>query len=240
MELVAILQVLWQRRVLIAVGAVVAVAVAALGARSESAAVTGAVASGKVLFDTADSQLVEAAPKEGATTPMRAFLLGELVAGDEGRAIVARRAGVPTRELTVIGPSASLQPPLETPLAKQVRAATVAPTTSNVVRVFTDTVSPILAIEASAPDGRRAQALVDATANSLAALAAQHDATASHGFVTEVVASPRVRETVSASHRAVFAVVAAIALFALWCAAIVVAWGIAGRGARPAVAASRA
>ena len=76
MELLAIAHLLWERRILVALGAVVAVAAALLVGRAMSGPGPG-YGSGavRVVLDTTDSQLVKAAPVGAATLPMRARLL---------------------------------------------------------------------------------------------------------------------------------------------------------------------
>ena len=100
------------RRMLLAAGVPLAivVAVAANSYLSSGPADTSRTASARVLVDTADSQLVNAAPRGADTLPMRALLLANLMASHEGKALVASDAGLRSSELVVFDPLADALP----------------------------------------------------------------------------------------------------------------------------------
>ena len=229
MELVGIVRVLWDRRVIVALGAVLAVAAGVLaGQASSQGGLGGAGWLGwtRLLLDTTDSQLVTSAPVAADTLPMRAALLAETLSTDEGRANVARAAGVPETELVVLGPSTRIEPPVETPLVAQTAAVGAASRAHYVVEVFADELSPVISIEAHAPDRAGAGRLAQAAAAALRSLLRVHDASQSRGFVLDTVARTRTKRTVSASHRQLLMLASAVATFGIWCGSIVLCAGV--------------
>ena len=229
MELVAIVRVLWDRKVIVALGAFVAVAAGVLAGQASSQGSLGGaswVGSARLLLDTQDSQLVTSAPVGADTLAMRAALLGDTLSTDGGRATVADAAGVPETELIVLGPSTRIEPPVGTPLVARTAAAGAASRARYVVEVFADQLSPVIAIEAHAPDRAGAATLVQAAAAALRSSLRVHDASQSRGFVLDTVSTIRTKHRVSASHRELLMLASTVVTFGVWCGSIVLCAGI--------------
>jgi hypothetical protein len=233
-ELLAIGELLWKRRLLVAFGAVVAVAAALLVGRAMQGPGAG-YGSGivRIVLDTTDSQLVKADPVGAATLPMRARLLATKLAADDGRATIAAAAGVPRDELTILGPADKALPVIETPLVKQVGAAASGANAPYVVEVFTPEETPMITIKTSAADPAKAKRLAGAAEAGLRDLLIEADKSKSRGFVLRTVAPVRATLVVSPSRRPYIMLAAAMMVFCLWCASVVLASGLAARARRP-------
>jgi hypothetical protein len=231
MELVAILRVLWDRRVVVAVGIVVAVGVGMLAGRAAQAGGTGASGVGylRMVLDTADSQLVEAAPKGAESLPTRAALLANALATEAGTAMVAREAGVAKEQLDVVGPSATRIPVVDSPLVTRVSAAASAPVAPYVVDLIADEQTPIIMIGAKAPDVARTARLTRAAAAGLRSLLVAKDGTRSRGFVLDTVTRVTTRRVVSRPRTRLAMAAGAAATFGFWCVCVVLAAATARR-----------
>jgi hypothetical protein len=231
-ELVAILHLLWNHRVIVALGVVLALAAGLLAGSHGSPGRTTGVGTVRLLLDTTDSQLVKNDPKEADTLPRRAGLLADLLATDEGKAMLARSAGVPEEQLVILGPSARLEPQLRSPLVTRAFAAASVADAPFVVNVLASERWPIVSIEAYADNARRAGNLAEAAAASLQSLLVAADATHSRGFVLDVVAPLRsTQETIPSGRRRVM-FIAAVATFSLWCGCVVFVAGTARKRRR--------
>ena len=108
------------------------------------------------------------------TIGAQAALLSDLLATDEGRAVVARGSGVPERELIVLRPAAT-NPTKVSPLADD--ASVVASTPSAyTLTVETSTTLPIVTFGVTAPDRARAARVAAAAVTALQRLAAERAA----------------------------------------------------------------
>ena len=233
MELLAIAHLLWRRRILVALGAVAAIAAALLVGRAMSGPGPGYGAGAvRVVMDTTDSQLVRAAPVGAATLPMRARLLATKLAADAGRATIAAAAGVPRDELTVLSPADKALPVIETPLVKQVRDAVSGANAPYVVEVFTQEYTPMITIRTSAIDPAHAARLAGAAEAGLRDLLIEADRSESRGFVLRTVAPVRAIRVVSPSRRPFIMLAAALMVFCLWCGSVVLFAGTVGRRRR--------
>ncbi len=230
MELVAIVSVLWARRLVVGLGAVVAIGAGTFAIRAISPGATTApwVASARVLIDTTDSQLVTVAPKGVGTLPMRALLIADVIASDPLKSLLANNAGVPANQPDVLGPS-SRAPEVLTPLVTKAAKFAAAAPDPYVLSLYADGQSSIIAIEATAPDAARAATLAGAAINVLKASVSSQHAGASEGLTVTALAPPHTAAVVGHSSRRVLALIASLVAFALWCAAIVLVSGIAGR-----------
>ena len=238
MELLRILRLLWHRRVAVALGGLIVIALAAAAIRGVSLGPLGgiggpqvsAVVSGRVLIDTSNSELVHVKPKAIETLAMRAMLWAELLASEPARQTVAREAHVAPDELAVLGPSTRIEPAVLTPLVTRASPAALAPPEPNVLRVYASEVLPVIALEATARDERQARLLMDAAVDGLRSFVAPDGTGVTPPFVVEPFASPRATEIVTQPGRLRFVLVGVVA-FGLWCCAIVIVEGIA-RGRR--------
>jgi len=230
MELVAIARLLWERRLLVALGVLLAAAAAVLvGRAAPDASAGGGSGSVRLVLDTSDSQLVKAAPNGASTLPTRAWLLANTLATDAGRARVARAAGVPDEQLVVLSPAEKTVPVMETPLVKQVGAAVRGGNAPYVVDVSTFDEMPLISIKAYAPDAPRARKLAGAAADGLRAMMLRQDKSQSRGFVLDTVAPARATQLSSASRHPYLMAAGAMATLALWCGLVVLVAGTAHR-----------
>ena len=226
MELLAVLHVLWRRRLLVALGALAAIAIGVLVTRGEPSR-TG-IATTRVILDTPDSLIVRADPPGAETLEWRSVLLVDLMATPAAVEQVAREVGVPADQVAVVIPALTVP---ERPLPLAERALETAATRSEPYQlsVHTDSADPIISIDASAPTRAGAARLAGAAIRALRSLA------------TASPPSPEVQELQIeqvrpiASHvkvtptRRIPGPAIAFLLFAAWCSALAVAASLARR-----------
>ena len=104
MDTVTILRELWRRRVLVGLLAIVCVLVAfaltyTVSFPPESRKYEVGIATGRILVDTPDSQVVDVAPRGSDTLGVRANLLANLMTEGEVKALIAEEAGLRPGEL---------------------------------------------------------------------------------------------------------------------------------------------
>lgn len=233
MEIITFLNLLWARRIVVVLGALVAIAVGVLATqRGSSPSTSGAAVTARVLLDTRKSQLAAAAPAQADTLAMRAYLLAELMTTDRVRTLVAGQAGVPAGHLDILGPRASMFPPLPTP--SSLKASTLATTASQAYALSLDVdyATSIISIEADAPDSAGAARLAAAGIGVLSSSLASQSTGNARAFVLQTVVAPHPK-VVSAAHsrRRVLAIIGSFAIFSFCCMAVVLQSGIA-RGRR--------
>ena len=218
MEVLAVLRVLWGRRLLILLGGVLSVAIAVgLGA---SPVPDRGLASTRVAVDTPRSQLVTDAPLGADSLPWRATLLATGLAAPPKRQQMASEAGIATKELGVVELELAAPPvPASLPRAA-VRAAAVT-TEPYVLAVRTDGVLPVVEIETYAPDRKRAARLAQAAVHALQSGASPQDTAERQGLSIERVTPLETHVMAGGSGRAKMAAIAVV-LFGLWCAAFTV------------------
>jgi hypothetical protein len=232
-ESVSILRALTRRPLLLALGALLALAVGLLGAYRVSSAppfleskmTSVGYASQRVLVDTPESLIADARAKGATSIVIRATVLADQLSSDDVHAAIARRLRVKPDEIGSISSTTAI-PETESPLAKQVLEVTK-PTQPYVVSVGLEGGQPILAIQAAAPDPRRAAQLMSATTTALAA--AGRDAVPARGPVRVVRlggADVGVKQAGGGKKKAA---IGAAAVFVLWCVALVAADGVARR-----------
>jgi hypothetical protein len=179
METVGILRVLWGRRLVIAVAALLALAVgmvtgfrvSAMPPAIEGRGGTTGFALSRVLIDTPRSLVADARAPGAGTVYARAILLGALMASDPVRTAMAREIGVRAEELGVVGPT-TVAPLVATPLADQAVEVSQ-PRQPYVVTVTVDPQLPIMSVAATAPTRRQAAEVSDAAIGALASLASR-------------------------------------------------------------------
>jgi hypothetical protein len=233
METVTILRGLWRRRLFV-VGVFLLATLAGITVAYhisfppslQSRTYQVGIATSRIFIDTPSSQVVEVAPKGGDTLGTRAGLMASLMVDGTIKAAIARRAGLTPREFDAISDSsAESSPAVASPQAR-----------SRVLRtkVVTNTVGeelPIIQIEAQAGDAAAAAKLAAAAVtglrdylNSKAALQRVPDA---KRLQVNGLGAPQARDVIRGPRR-LFALIAAIAVFAAGCAAIVGVSSLAG------------
>jgi hypothetical protein len=228
MEVVPFLRALWSRRLLIAAGAVVAIALALAVGRPAPG--SSAVARTRVAVDTPTSQLLESAPAGADTLPWRASLLAHLMATEPAKRQLAQSLGVRRDQVAVIDTALSApQIPASLPQsAADAAAVTIAPYVLTVS--LGDTRIPVISIAAAAPDRGGATRLANAgvaVLESQASPGGVHESPIETGggtghklqaFVVEDVAPVSVKPVVAAA-LPTKALATLVFAFVLWCAA---------------------
>lgn len=226
MELIPLLRLLWARRVALAGGVVLALALAVVVGMPSSA--SSAVAWTRVGLDTPRSQLIASMPPGADTLPWRASLLTHLMTTDETRGLLAQRLGLPPDQVAVVDPI--LSTPL-IPASMPTKASTAAaPTVPYLLKLSVkDPSLPVISIEAAAPDragalslARAAVAILESQASSegtYASLIPSANARRLQPFLVQPVADLRVKPVVSAV-MPIKRLGAAVVVLGLWFAAV--------------------
>ncbi len=216
MDLVGVLRLLWARRVLLAIGLVVAAAVAVVAGGSTVA--PSGLAKTRVVLDTPRSQLVTDAPAGADSLPWRATMLASLAATNPARMRIAREIGIPTRDLAITDLELTA-PVVPASLPRAASEAATALTQPYVVRVFTDDSLPIVSIEAIAANGAAASRLAEATVHELQSGASSRGTEEVQGLTVQELGPLQVRESPGGSGHKKMALIA-VMLFGLWCACL--------------------
>ena len=228
MELVALLRILWRRRVYVALGLVLALAVGFAASRGETRQL--GIASTRVVIDTVDSQLVDAEPVGADTLAWRAALLGDLMGSDAGRPRIAYSMGIPEKDLAVVAPHLN-EPPKNTPAARRAAEAGAITTQPYVVAIQADGPLPIIDIDATAPTPGDAARLATAATDAIRAVASAHEDTAETlAFVVDDAGAMKTKAITNGPRRGLAAALA-IVFFAMWCAGVIVVSHLTGRRA---------
>jgi len=213
MGLVGLLRVLWRRRIAVAVGALLAVAVAVAGIQRGAAPARTSSLS-KVLIDTPKSLVADAQAQGAGTIHTRAQLMGRLIADDNAKAAIARKAGLRPDQLAILGSGTAAPPDVVTPLAEQ--ALTVAkPIQPYLVAVEVEPSLSIVTIDANAPNREQAVRLDLAAVATLSSVARRAPGGGS-SVAVERLGKPLI-VTKAAGGGGMKAVGGALAFLGLWC-----------------------
>jgi hypothetical protein len=226
MGLAALPHVLWRRRIAVAVGALLAIAATvALIHRGAGAAPTASSLT-LVLIDTPKSLVVDAKARGADTIYTRAQLVAGLIADDDAKAEIARRARLRPSELAIAGPGSAAPPSVITPLAEQ--ATTVAkPTQPYLVSVEVAPSLPIISIDANAPRRDEAVKLGRAAVDTLPSVARVAPGGGNRVVINQL-GQPLIQTHVPGHGRAK-AVIGGMMFFILWCLGCVVFDGMIRR-----------
>jgi hypothetical protein len=213
MGLVAVLRVLWRRRLAVLVGMLATIAIGVVGLKLHGAPTATASAQSKVLVDT-PSSLVASAQAPGALTIYpRSRVIADLMATESAEAEIARRAGIDPAELAVLGPGAAAPPLVITAIAEQ--AAEVArPVAPYLVSVEVTPGLPILSITAIGADPAEALALGRAAVATLPSVARAAPG-GGDSVRVETWGAPTVATKTSGGRKTI--AVGALGFFAVWC-----------------------
>jgi hypothetical protein len=216
MEVIAVLRLLWRRRLLVVLGAALAVG-AALLVGGNPVPDSGFAAT-RVAIDTPKSQLVTDAPLGSDSLPWRATLLATLLGTESAREQVARDAGIRTDQLAMVELELTA-PPVAASLPRAAVKASNATTEPYVLTVHTDDVLPLIEIETHAPDRAGAARLAEAAVAALQSGASPRDTTDLQGLSIERVGAIEAITIPGGAGRAKLAGVAMV-VFVLWCSAL--------------------
>jgi capsular polysaccharide biosynthesis protein len=237
MELVGILRLLWRFRALVVAVALVAILVGmaltyriGLPPKLESRQYEVGLASAEALVDTPSSQVVDLGAQTGSditTLAGRATLLASLLTSSPIKDEVARRAGVDPRELIAVPPSGAA-PGAPGPGRVSGGAVSLTDPRANILRATVPTLEsgdvPIIAISTQAPEAVVAAKLADESVavlkQRLESVAGADKVPSDRRLVVDELGPAR--STVERRGPQPFmAVIAALFVFFLGCAAIV-------------------
>jgi hypothetical protein len=239
-DLVAILRVLWLRRsfvglamlMALSVGVVVAYRVTVSPLKLESRQYTVGIAAARVLIDTPQSKVVDlgAAGADYSALGGRASLLANLMASGPVKSAIARRVGVSPDTFAAIPPAptgASTSRPAPTPADGGDDANAL------ILTIQTETDVPIISFQSQAPDAagaaRLADGAVDGLRDYLGSVAAAQKVPQARQLVVTQLGRARAG-TVERGRSRIYALLAAMVVFAFMCTVAVVLPGIAPRG----------
>lgn len=231
MELLSPLRLLVRRRLVLALGVLVA---ATMGVAAGGYLPVGpfgsperrsAIATAEIQVDTV-RPLAADLRASTATIADQTVMLGEHLAADDARTFIARQAHVPVRDLAVLSSRTAIVG-RSSPLARGAVDAA-----SSVQSAFRLTVSswgdtPIISVEAAAPDRATAALLAAAAAPALQMVIDAAPETVKRRLEVKPLAAPRTGAVVSGGPKPLLGVVAALFGFVGWCWCVVVASGIA-------------
>ena len=231
MELLNPLRLLVRRRLVVAVGVLVA---ATMGVAAGGYLPVGplgsperrsAIATAEIQIDTV-RPLAADLRASTATIADQSVMLGERLAADDTRTLIARQARVPLRELAVLSSRTAIVG-RSSPVARGAVDAA-----SSVQSAFRLTVSswgdtPIISVEAAAPDRATAARLAAAAAPALQMVIDAAPETVKKRLEVKPLAAPRTGALVSGGPKPLLGVVAALFGFVGWCWCAVVASGVA-------------
>jgi hypothetical protein len=217
MGFVALLRVLWKRRLAVLVGLVAAVAIAVVGIKTKGPPTSTSSASSRVLIDTPRSLVATAKAPGAQTIYPRARVIADLMATDSAEAAVARRAGLDPDEVVVLGPGAAAPPVVITAIAEQA-SEVVRPVAPYIVSVEVTPGLPILSITATGADLDTAVALGEAAVATLPAVARAAPG-GGQTVSVETLGEPNIGTKVSGGRKMI--AIAALLFFGLWCVAVI-------------------
>jgi hypothetical protein len=232
MEPVTILRELWRRRALVALAALLSVLVGlaiaytvALPPQSRTAEV--GIASGRMLVDTPDSQVIDVQPRGSGTLGIRAGVVANLMTEGDVKAAIARRAELRPRQLRAGVKEEGQLPDLLSDARGDPNAHLLitSPATNP-----DGTPLPMVDIEAQAPSPEGAARLADAAVTGLNDFldtkAAGEDVADAERLQVTGLGAPAIHRETRGPSRLVAAAVGILA-FLLGCAAILVAGQLA-------------
>jgi hypothetical protein len=217
MGFVALLRVLWRRRLAVLVGLVAAIAVGVVGIKMKGAPTATTSSTSRVLIDTPRSLVATANAPGALTIYPRSRVIADLMATESAEAEVARRAGLDPDEVAVLGPGAAAPPTVITGVAEQA-SEVVRPVAPYLVSVEVTPGLPILAITATGADLDTAVALGEAAVETLPEVARAAPG-GGDSVEVETLGEPNIATKVSGGRKMIAA--AALFLFGFWCLIVV-------------------
>lgn len=243
MEFVTILHRLWLRRIFVAAGLAAALLVGLMTAYQTSLFPPGlksrhyhvGLATARILIDTPSSQVVDVDPAGIDAISPRANLLANLMTSSQVKSLIAKNAGIKVDRLTAIAPSDGA-PPVPT-LLSQEATKSAHPSSDYRLNIYSGDL-PIIQVQAQAPDAEQAARLANASVVSLGSylksVATAQNVPQRKQIVVSSMGSAQARD-VTRGPRRIYGLLAAMFVFGLVCAGIIVAEGLA-RGWRKAAA----
>ena len=228
------LRLLLRHRLLIVVGALLALLVAVSviyrispgSPHFASRSTTSASATARVLLSAPPEAAADEFSGIDRTMGTRAKLLGDLMSTEPVRANVARDAGLAPHELAIFTPAA-VAPNVRIPLAVfAAQAATQTSSERGVVAITADGQVPLLLVRSYAADAAGATRIATATVKGITELVASRQEPGA-GFKVERLGQITAVTKVENPSKAV-ALIAAVVIFSMWCSAVVLVAGLFG------------
>jgi hypothetical protein len=161
-----------------------------------------------------------------ATIAEQAAMLGERLAGDDTRGLIAARAGVRSSELAVLSSRTAIIG-RATPLARAAVEASGSVQTPVRLIVSSASDSPIVSVLAVAPDRATASRLAAAAAPALRLIIEAAPDTVRKRLKVEALSTPKTVTVVSGGPRPVIGAILALIGFVGWCWCAIVVSGLA-------------
>jgi uncharacterized protein involved in exopolysaccharide biosynthesis len=163
-ELIAVFRLLWRRRRLVVLGAILAVGAAFVLGPSPTP--PRGFAATRVLLDTSRSQLAADAPFGADTLAWRATLSAQMLGTEDNRRTIAAAAGISPANLDITDLELTI-PTIPASLPKAAVQGAYSSAKPFALDLHRDDIVPIISISGSAPDRASAVRLVEATVAAL-------------------------------------------------------------------------
>jgi hypothetical protein len=198
---------------------------------------TSGVAIGRTLLTSSTAPTVELSNglDLSETLPNRGEMLANLLAGDQLRAEIARRAGIDVKDLAVFGPSAdtAIYP---VPIAQEATTAALGAGASNAVYLTTSDQPPLINVRATAAHPAAAAVLVDAVRQTIKGYLDTHATSKTH-VSSQALGPVQIGLQVNEPKK-FLGIVAAMMVFAMWCGGLIVVLAFLPRFVRTRTAAT--
>jgi hypothetical protein len=168
------------------------------------------------------------------TMPNRAAMLADLLATDELRSDIARRAGIAPKDLVVFGPSAA-GPVLPVPIGVEATTAAQGAGAPDVVYLTTSDQPALINVRATAPNVAQAAKLVDAVRGSISGYLEARATSKIH--VSSAPLGPVQVALLVNEPPKFLGLAAAMMVFILWCGGLIVVFALLPRLVRTRAAA---
>jgi len=160
-----------------------------------------------------------------ATIAEQAAMLGERLAGDDTRGLIAARAGVRSRDLAILSSRTAIIG-RSSPLARAAVEASGSVQTPVRLIVSSASDTPIISVLAAAPDRATATRLAAAAAPALRLIIASAPDTVRKRLKVEALSSPKTVTVISGGPRPVIGALLALIGFIGWCWCAIVVSGV--------------
>jgi uncharacterized protein involved in exopolysaccharide biosynthesis len=217
MELLPILSILWRRRWLVIIGFVAALAAAYF--LQTKPTLHGGTAAAQVMLDTPRSDLASSELDDTTNLGTRAALVAHAMVTEDVRDRLARSLGVKGDRVALVDMEFR-DPAVPTTLPLAASEAALTAPEPYLLQMRFDGETPIISLEARAPDPAGAARLVDAAVNEIATRVPTREGPKNKPLTIERITDTPVRQLVSGQGR-MMAVVAAGLLFGFWCLCLV-------------------
>jgi len=230
MELLSALRLLARRRLIVAVGVLLAIAAGAAGAGVVAVGPVGgpptrsAIATAEIQIDSPRPLAADLRAASG-TIEDQAIMLAERLAAEDTRAIVAQEAGVPLEDLAVVSSRTAIVG-RHSAVARTAVDAASTPRSRYRLTVSSTTDAPIVSLLAAAPDEATAARVAEAAAPAIESVIAEAPETVRKRLIVRPLAPPKTKALVSGDRKPLLGAIAGLLTFVGWCWFAIVAGGL--------------